>query len=85
LLSTGGLDERGVRWNLSNSLLSRALIRLRRAGLRDMMRTAELKVRILFLPPAESQERTTERPKPIHLPSRVEPTLPLAPVQFVEP
>jgi hypothetical protein len=38
LLSTGGLDERGVRWNPSNSLLSRALIRLRKAGLRNMMR-----------------------------------------------
>ena len=52
LLSTGGLDERGVRWNPSNSLLSRALIRLRKAGLRNMMRMAELKVRIHSPPPA---------------------------------
>jgi hypothetical protein len=57
LLSTGGLDERGVRWNLSNSLLSRALIRLRKAGLRNMMRMAELKVRI-HSPPAGSLLRT---------------------------
>jgi len=40
LRSTGGLDERGVRWNPSNSLLSRALIRLKKAGLRNMMRMA---------------------------------------------
>ena len=53
MLSTGGLDERGVRWNPSNSLLSRALIRLRKAGLRNMMRMAELKVRI-HSPPADS-------------------------------
>jgi hypothetical protein len=53
VLSTGGLDERGVRWNPSNSLLSRALIRLRKASLRNMMRMAELKVRI-HPPPAVS-------------------------------
>ena len=53
LRSTDGLDERGVRWNPSNSLLSRALIRLRKAGLRNMMRMAELKVRI-HSPPAVS-------------------------------
>ena len=55
MLSTGGLDERGVRWNPSNSLLSRALIRLRKAGLRNMMRMVELKVRIRSPPAASLQ------------------------------
>jgi hypothetical protein len=38
VLSTDGLDERGGRGTPSNSLLSRALIRLRKVGLRNMMR-----------------------------------------------
>ena len=54
-LFADGLDERGGRWNPSNSFLSRALIRLRKAGLRNMMRMAELKVRI-HPPPAALRE-----------------------------